>query len=382
MAKRRGKNEGSIRQRKDGLWEGALTIGVTEKGNPKRRSVYGKTRAEVAKKLNHLLTQQHSGLLAEPSKMAVADCVERWIKGKTNIDDGTREKYRYEVKPLMTKIGHVKLQDLRTLHVRDAYTALKSLSVRAQRKAALHLRAALREAFHDGAIAKNFAEGVKVSAPRVEKVAQVWNAEEVSSFLKVAESDPLYALFYVMLTLGLRRGEALGLSWKYVNFTQGSVSIRQSLVADVKGGSFTLKEVKTPSSRRTLYLPQDVLTLLKVHKTRQDEARRYLGEAWTDCGLVFTTSIGTPIHPRNALRSLKRLCDDAKVTKLRLHDLRHTYASLALQRGTPVELVSERLGHARVDITLNTYRHLYDAERQSAALSLTDLLGSKPRSVN
>lgn len=382
MARRRGKNEGSIRQRKDGLWEGALTVGLTEKGNPKRRSVYGKTRAECAKKLNHLLTQQHSGLLAEPSKMTVANCVERWVKNKTNIDDGTRDKYRYEVKALMAKIGHLKLQDLRTLHVRDAYTALQSLSVRAQRKAALHLRAALREAFHDGAIGKNFAEGVKVSAPRVEKVAQVWNTEEVSSFLKAAENDPLYSLFYVMLTLGLRRGEALGLSWKHVNFTQGSVSIRQSLVANVKDGSVKLKEVKTPSSRRTLYLPQDVLTLLKVHRTRQDERKRELGEAWTDSGLVFTTSIGTPYHPRNALRSLRRLCDDAGVTTLRLHDLRHTYASLALQRGTPVELVSERLGHARVDITLNTYRHLYDAERQSAALSLSDLLGSQPRSVN
>ena len=382
MTKRRGKNEGSIRQRKDGLWEGALTIGLTEKGNPKRRSVYGKTRAEAAKKLNALLTQHHSGLLAEPSKMTVAECLERWITNKTNIDDGTRQKYRYEVKALMGKIGHLKLQGLRTLHVRDAYTALQSLSVRAQRKAALHLRAALREAFHDGAIAKNFAEGVKVSAPRVEKVAQVWTTEEVSTFLKVAESDPLYSLFYVMLTLGLRRGEALGLSWKHVNFTQGSVSIKQSLVANVKDGSVKLKKVKTPSSRCTLYLPQDVLTLLKVHKDRQAEQKQYLGEAWTDNGLVFTTSIGTPIYPGNALRSLRRLCDDAEVTKIRLHDLRHTYASLALQRGTPVELVSERLGHARVDITLNTYRHLYDAERQSAALSLTDLLGTQPRSVN
>lgn len=239
-----------------------------------------------------------------------------------------------------------------------------------------------REAFHDGAIAKNYAEGLRVSAPRVEKVAQVWTVDEVATFLKRAESDPLCSLFYVMLTLGLRRGEALGRSWKHVNFTQGSVSIRQSLVASVKNGAPQLKEVKTPSSRRALYLPQDMLTLLKVHKDLQEEAKRYLGEAWTDTSLVFTTSVGTPLYPSNVLRSLRRLCDDTKVTKIRLHDLRHTYASLALQRGTPVELVSEQLGHARVDITLNLYRHLYDAERQSAALSLTDLLRTQPRSVN
>lgn len=376
MAKRRGKNEGNIRQRPDGRWEGALTIGVTAKGNPKRRSVYGKTRAEAAKKLNALLTQQHSGLLTEPSKMTVAESVERWVINKTNIDVGTRTKYRYEVKPLLTHIGRIKLQDLRTLHVRDAYTAMQGLSVRAQRKAALHLRAALREAVHDGVLSKNFAEGVRVSAPRVEKVAQVWTPLEVTVFLKAAEDDPLYTLFYIMLTLGLRRGEALGLTWKNVNLIDGSVSIKQSLVADVKNGAVRLKEVKTPSSRRTLNLSHDVQTLFKVHKARQDVERENLGEAWTDSGLVFTTSIGTPFHPRNALRSFKRLCIDAGVTEIRLHDLRHTYASLALRRGTPVESVSERLGHARVDITLNIYRHLYDGERQAAALSLSDLLGS------
>ncbi len=376
MAKRRGKNEGNIRQRPDGRWEGALTIGVTAKGNPKRRSVYGKTRAEAAKKLNALLTQQHSGLLTEPSKMTVAESVERWVSNKTNIDGDTRAKYRYEVKPLLSCIGHLKLQDLRTLHVRDTYTAMQGLSVRAQRKAALHLRAALREAVHDGVLSKNFAEGVRVSAPRVEKVAQVWTPLEVETFLKAAEDDPLYTLFYVLLTLGLRRGEALGLSWKNVNLIDGSVSIKQSLVADVKNGAVLLKEVKTPSSRRTLNLSHDVLTLLKVHKARQDAERKNLGEAWTDSGLVFTTSIGTPIYPGNALRSLRRLCVAAGVTKIRLHDMRHTYASLALQRGTKVEKVSERLGHARVDITYNTYRHLYDAERQAAALSLSDLLGS------
>lgn len=315
MAKRRGKNEGSIRQRPDGRWEGALTIGVTEKGNPKRRSVYGKTRSEVAKKLNALLTQQYSGLLTEPSKMTVAECVERWVSNKTNIDGDTRTKYRYEVKPVLSRIGHLKLQDLRTLHVRDAYTAMQGLSVRAQRKAALHLRGALKEAVHDGVLAKNFAEGVRVSAPRVEKVAQVWTPLEVQTFLTEAEDDPLYTLFYIMLTLGLRRGEALGLSWKNVDFANGSVSVRQSLVADIKNGARRLKEVKTPSSQRTLTLSHDVLTLLKVHKARQDAEQRDLGEGWTDSGLVFTTSIGTPIYPGNALRSLRRLCVDAGVTK-------------------------------------------------------------------
>jgi integrase len=129
-------------------------------------------------------------------------------------------------------------------------------------------------------------------------------------------------------------------------------------------------------------MSQDVLELLKHRGAHQADQRELMGSDWRDTGLVFSTSLGTPIHPRNALRSFKRLIVPLDITPIRLHDLRHTHASLALQRGVPVEVVSERLGHARIDITLNTYRHLYDAERQAAALSLSDLLGGQQRVMN
>lgn len=312
----------------------------------------------------------------------------------------------------------MKLQDLRTPHVRDVYTTLakQGLSVRAQSRASMHLRACLREAVHEGIIARNVADGVKVSMPRIDtedEAAQAWTPQEVHIFLEAARGEVikkptggkaakgrppelirvapqdavphvLYPVFYLMLSLGLRRSEVLGLHWDAINFEAGTLRVIRALSPENKGSTFVIKPVKTPYSRRTLYLTQDVLDLLKGHKAKQNEQRIFMGGDWRESGLVFTTAFGTPISPRSALRSFKELIKPLDVTPIRLHDLRHTYASLALRRGMPVELVSERLGHARVDTTLNIYRHLYDVERQAAALSLSELLGNtgQARAVN
>ena len=417
---RRGKGEGSISyNRKLGRWWGRVTIGYDAKGNAKRKVVYGRTREEAAAKLAKLVAAKHDGMLPDPHKMTVAECLERYVANKVNADEATRYKNRCELRPLLDQFGpKVKVQALRPTHLRDAYSAMShaGLSIRAQQRAAMHLKAALREAVHDGIVPRNVAEAVKVSAPRVDQgseTVQAWSPEEVDLFLEAARGElafkptggkkakdvkpevvrvppdkakpsPLYPVFYLMLSLGLRRSEALGLPWKAVDIDAGKLSVIQALSPVDKGSTFALKPVKTSNSRRTLYLPQDVLDLLKGHKARQDELKAFMGSAWQETGLVFTMASGKAVGPRNALRTFTGLVEKAGVTPIRLHDLRHTHASLALQRGVPVEVVSERLGHARVDITLNIYRHLYEAERQAAALSLTEMLGrqERPRVVN
>ena len=389
MATRRDKNEGSIRQRKDGLWEGALTVGLTEKGNPKRRSVYGKTRKEVAQKLNGLLLKHQQGSLPAIDRVTVAEYLARHLEGKTHITQKTRSTYQQTINHLLsTPIKDVKLQSLRPANVRDCYTALfnSGLAPRSQRKAATLLCSALAEAVHEEVITRNPALAVKVKTARVERKAEAWNRVEVSGFLAVAKDDVLYPIFYLMLALGLRRGEVLGLSWDDVNFDEGTVRIRQALTMPGDNDTPVIKAVKTPKSRRTLYLSRDVLSVLSARRDSQKADRVYLGNAWTDSGLVFTTSLGTPLHPRNLTRTFKRLIKEVKpdLKEIRVHDLRHTYASLALQRGTPVEIVSERLGHSSVGFTLDTYRHLYEAERREAAVSLDDLLGvtNQARALN
>lgn len=389
MAKRRGKNEGSFRQRKDGLWEGAFTVGVTEKGNPKRRSVYGKTRAEVAQKLNELLLKHRQGSLPAIDRVTVAKYLARHLEGKTHITQKTRSTYQQTINHLLsTPIKDVKLQSLRPANVRDCYTALsnRGLAPRSQRKAAALLCSALAEAVHEEIITRNPALAVKVKTARVERLADAWNKEEVSCFLAVAKDDVLYPVFYLMLALGLRRGEVLGLSWQDVDFDEGAVRIRQALTMPGDSDTPIITAVKTPKSRRTLYSSRDVLSVLSTRRDSQKADQAFLGNAWTDSGLVFTTKLGTDLHPRNLTRSFKRLIKDAApdLKEIRVHDLRHTYASLALQRGIPIEMVSERLGHSSPGFTLNTYRHLCEAERREAAVSLDDLLGvaTQPRTVN
>ena len=199
---RRGKGEGSIRRRKDGRWEGSVTVGTTKNGNPKRRFVYGKTKREVAQKQAELRVQLGKGTLVEPDRVTVAEWLERCLKGKTNVSEETRQKYTYEVQPVIDAIGGVRLQALQPVQIRDCYTTLASqgVSVRGQKKAATHLRGALREAVHLEVLTRNPAAGIKLSVPRVEKVSKVWRTDEVKRFLKVSNPDPLYPLFYLKLT--------------------------------------------------------------------------------------------------------------------------------------------------------------------------------------
>jgi integrase len=367
--------------------EAALTIGVTEAGNPKRRSVYGKTREEVAGKLNELFLKHKHGSLVAPDRITVEAYLKRWLDGKTHIVRKTRSSYQQTINHLLrTPIGGVRLQSLRPANVRDCYTLLSKsgLAPRSQRKAASLLTSALTEALQEEVISRNPALGIKVKTERVERKAEAWSREEVAEFLEIAKDDVLYPLFYLMLALGLRRGEALGLHWSNVDLSEGTVKIREALTMPGDSDTPIIKAVKTPKSRRTLYLSADVVTLLRQRWARQQADKASLGSAWHENDLVFTTSLGTLLHPRNLTRSFKRLLKGASLKEIRVHDLRHTYASLALQRGTPIEIVSERLGHSSVGFTLDTYRHLYEAERREAAISLVDLLGTapQPRFVN
>ena len=419
---KRHNSEGSVRQRKDGRWEARITVGINPDGTARRRSIYAATKDEARDKMHAALVAHREGTLAEPSRYTVAGWLDEWLRGKTHITESTRATYRHVFRYINEVIGNRRLQKLRPADVRELYTKLadtvvfadrgkpnpRKLSHRSQRYAAMALKAALREAVQLEIIVRNPAEAIKVGSPRVREKAQAWDINEVQQFLSAArgelrlrptggrrakgrtpelekvppdkaEPDPLYPAFYIMLTLGLRRGEALGLHWSDIDLDQGKVRIRRSLT--VSGSKCVVKEVKTPRSRRTLHLSHDAQQVLREHRKRQGEVRAFMGKAWQEQGFVFTTCYGTPVGPRNLSRTFHRLIKLAGVRPIRIHDLRHTSATLDLRRQTPVEVVSERLGHSSVGFTLDTYRHLSEAERREAALSLTDLLseaGTRP----
>jgi len=371
-SKRRVRGEGSLRKRPDGRWEGTIYVGHSEDGKARRRSVYGATKQEVSRKLLELRRQQGQGHAGDIPSLTVKMFAQRWLKSRGNVLPDTLYKYSRELQPILDVIGHLNLVDLKARHIRDAYNAMAraGYAVRSQKRAAMHLRSLLRQAVQEEVVTRSVADGVRISTPRVSPVAAVWTPQEVRAFLAVASNDPLYLYFYLLLALGLRSGEVLGLPWRAVDLPGRRLSVYQAVRRVERGSRLVVAEVKTPHPLRTLSLPNDVLGELGGQQKLQASTGRRNE-------LVVATDSGKPVDPTNARRSFGRLTKAAGVPPIRVHDLRHTHASLALAAGVPIEVVSRRLGHASIGITLNTYRHLYEPELQAAALTLDQLLAGR-----
>ena len=225
------------------------------------------------------------------------------------------------------------------------------------------LRNALADAVREDLIVRNVAQQVRVSPGHQEEV-QPLTVEEARTLLRAARQHRLYALYAVALSIGLRRGEALGVRWSDVDLDAGRLHVRQSLQRH--SGELHFAPPKTRRSRRTVPLLPSMVMTLREHQERQAEERRRAGAAWVDTGLVFTTTTGRPIEPNDFSKAFGRLCERAGVRKVRLHDLRHTCASMLLAQGVPPRVVMEVLGHSALEVTMTIYGHvMLDAQRQA-----------------
>jgi integrase len=196
---------------------------------------------------------------------------------------------------------------------------------------------------------------------------------EAKQLLAAAEDDRLGALYSVALALGLRQGEALGLSWEDIDFESRRLHVRHGLQRIA--GELRLVEPKTRQSRRTIAMPGVVIDALQHHKARQTKERLLAGRRWSDTGLVFTSTIGTPIEVGNLRRSFWKLLDRAGLPRMRFHDLRHSCASLLLVQGVPARVVMETLGHSNISITMDTYTHVLPELQRQAADAMDRTLG-------
>jgi integrase len=178
-----------------------------------------------------------------------------------------------------------------------------------------------------------------------------------------------------MLSTGLRRGEALGLQWRDFNEETGTLLVQRSLSRE--DGSLITKDTKTHKSRRAVNLPDPLIVQLKSHRARQNALKLNLGEAWTNSGHIFTSSVGTPIDPRNLYREFQVICRDANIGKWHPHELRHSAASLMLAQGVKLQVVSEVLGHSSIRMTADVYGHVLAPDRQAAADAMGSLLWSE-----
>lgn len=199
-----------------------------------------------------------------------------------------------------------------------------------------------------------------------------WSADQLDLFLDYASDDRLYSLWFLFATTGLRRAEAVGLRWSDVDLGAGRVSIRQTLA--YVGTRATFSEPKTDSSRRLVELASPTVDVLRAHRTRQAEERLAIGPGYSDLDLVFAHVDGRPLNPATVSRSFDALVKDARVPKITLHGLRHTFATLALLDGIPSKVVAEVLGHSSTRVTEDLHQHVTPGMKADAAARVAALL--------
>ncbi len=369
MGSRRGHGEGAIYQREsDGLWVGSVDLGYVN-GKRKRKTIYGKTRREVAEKLKVVLREQQQGLPVAIERQTVAQFLDRWLADDVKPTKAPKtyasyaETVRVHLNPTLGRVPLAKLspQDVQMLLSSKTAAGLSPTTVRYIRTI---LRIALGRAEKWGMVARNVA--AVVDPPRVVRTeVHPLTVEEARVFLAAVEGDRLETLYRLTISLGLRMGEVLGLAWDDVDLGSGTVRVRRALQR--VDGRLILKEPKTERSRRTLTLPATLAASLRAHRVRQAEERLKLGPHWVDIGLVFTTPLGTPLEPSNVLKRFKVHLAGAGLPKQRFHDLRHCAASLLIAQLVPIEVVRSILGHAHISTTLDIYAHILpDAHREAA----------------
>jgi integrase len=385
-AKRRGNGEGTIYKRADGRYMGQVSL-----PNGKRKSVYGKTRAVVAKKLSDVFGAVKDGAPVPNERRTVADYLREWqaVHGRT-LRGGTRWRYAALISvQICPRIGKKRLCRLTTGEVNALY-----LDMQANGCAPASIRqthAILRKAFRDAERLELVARNVVqfASPPKLEastKVLECLDDAGIRTFLKVARHNRLYAFYVVALSHGLRLGELLGLQWDAVDFERGVLHVRHQLQrkraprGDInRAGSWEFVPPKTKRSRRRIRLSQTAIAELRAHRARQNEERLRVGPAWDGSwGLVFSNRLGEPLHGTSVLRQNFRplLAAAGLDASLTLHSLRHTYATQALGvHNVPVHVVSQVLGHSNVSTTLNVYAHVLPDMQERAAAASDAMLG-------
>lgn len=370
MAKRRGDGEGSIYQAKDGRWRGEVSIGYKPDGKPLRKIMYGKTRGEVVSDLKKALREQQLGMNIRPDRQTLSAFLDAWLSGVVALKNRpqTMRSYGWIVgSHLKPGLGTLALDKLTPAHV-QAFLAQRhdsGLSPTTIKHIRATLRAALSHAERQGAVHRNVAKLVVV--PRtVRYEATVLTPEQAGQFLAHLSGHKHEALYVCAITLGLRRGELLGLRWTDVDFETAYVDVRYALHR-VKGAGLQLAEPKSGRAKRKLRIPQVCLAALARWRGKQAEAKRWAGQDWKEGNFIFTGGTGMPLHPDDISRELPAILKEAGLPKARMHDLRHSCATLLLSMGVSAKMVQETLGHSSYQLTMDTYSHVIPALRNEVA---------------
>ena len=398
---KRASGSGTIRQRKDGTWEGRYTPGRdTGTGKQIQKSVYGKTQEEVRKKLTAIQSEIDLGIYVDPVRLTVGQWADVWLKEYVGaVKATTVEQYLYQVtEHIKPALGAVRLSALTAPMVQKMYNdAMKEHKAKRKSKDGkivtktvpgisaksvknLHgvFHRMMAQAVLLGYIGSNPCDVCKL--PRCEKKEIKPLSEDLlKAFLQAIKGDPYEDIYFVDVFTGMRQGEILGLCWDCVDFVDGTITIKRQLQQIRKRNGASTYEFVPPKNDRTRIIQPapDVMKVLQKIKKQQAEYKLASGNAWkNENNLVFVNEAGGHLIDNTVLKHLKRIVTKIGIPETRFHDLRHTYATNAIRIGDPIKTVSENLGHATVAFTLDVYGHVTPAMKQDSAERMQRLIES------
>lgn len=337
------------------------------------KTTSSKGRAEKLR--TQILSELDKGILAKPNKLTTGAYLEQWLKGSvaSTVAPGTYGSYAYITKKyLIPELGGIKLWNLKPQHLQRLYAdkLQQGLSPRSVQLMHITLHKALKNAIKTGLISRNPID--LVDPPKVERhEMKTMTEEDIGRFLDEARKGDYYTLFYIYLFTGIRRSEALALRWSDVDLLGCQLSINKTM--QFLNKKVTFKSPKTANSRRLVALSPSTSVVLRLHREAQNKIRKYKEESpVSDDDLVFCQSDGSPYLPNTISHAWIKLVKKCGLDGVRLHDARHTHATLLFKSGVSAKVIQERLGHSSVAFTMNTYVHVSPGMQKQAANQFDD----------
>lgn len=387
-----GGRRGSVTQEANGTWSFVVDTKDQEGRRRQTRRRGFSTRRAAQAELTRVLTSIADNAYVAPQVGTLAAFLtETWLPAvERTVKPSTFESYRRNVRlhAAGRGIGRRKLQDVDPTDLNGLYSELlagdsehRALSNRSVAYVASILHRALRDAVRWQLIVRNPADAADPPRVTARPTMTTWSASELRTFLDGIDDDRLAGAWWLLASTGMRRGEVLGLRWQDIDLDGGVLRITRTLITtDVqrKGDpGMAWGTPKTAKGRRSVALDNPTIAALRTHRSRQLQERLALGSDYDDGDLVVCREDGRPIHPKTMSYYFEQTAKRLGLPKIRLHDLRHTHATLALRAGVHPRVVQERLGHANVGVTLDTYSHVdiqmqADAAAKVAALVIGD----------
>ena len=379
MAKRRANGEGNIRKRKDGRWEGRYTAGYDQDGKRIIKNVLGRTQAEVRAKLAVAIAESQQLDVSRSGEYTVAEWLRLWFElyAKPNIRSSTASYYcRAMEEYTILRIGTIKLNKLTSREIQKLYKDLLENGRLRKKQRKKHpglngftvrgvhilLHAALDRAVKQRLLIRNPAASCVVLKVHHQE-RKTLQSEDLKAYLDAAERRSVLAMFYLELVSGIRKGELVALQWEDLNVTEKTISVSKQATKD-ETGTLVVTRPKTENSVRQISIPQEAVELLIQEHTKHPD------NPW----LFPSSRTGAMFHPDSVATLHQRILKGAGLEHLRFDDLRHTFATLALQNGVDIKTVSAMLGHYDAGFTLRTYTHTTRQKQDEAAQTMGNLM--------